>query len=713
VSVSGGGFAAGALQLAMQPVEEGGRAGTGPANAYEPGSVEADHTRRHSKYIAEGLWQWLGALGVLLRGLLSTLSLIGLATVALATAFAVFYRVMPVLSPEDLHALHRAAAYPDGHVPPFPSIPPSVGLAVAGAVALAVLAYVTHLVIRGTTDWKGSRHFLSAGGELLVVAAILAVAGAGVPALMWLAAAAVSTMAAVAGPDGGATVGRAALGPVFLAYIGTLTGILWRRRTGLVTEAGTVRRLLPGRSREGTAQHAVAEGLVQRLVVILALTVLLAGLLVLFGGATVLAAEWHGWRLWGPAALLTVAVVLIDETWLSLHSFYRRRIATAFAVRRGSRGAHPVAVAYPWSERTQLSRYADRVPGFPRVVFAAAAQLSGQDRTPPGRRAVSFTFSGDYVGGPQLGWLQTAGLEAIAKRQIRSDLTVQSAVAVSGAAFASAMGAQATVFQTFFALTGARLGTWIPNPSFVVERVHRHDDWTLPRLPRLRRLPYLLREVTGRFPCNDRMLLVTDGGHYENLGLVELLRHRVRTVYCIDASGDRPPLANALAEAITLAREELGVTIELDNPLHLVPGSADPLDPRSALAVLNGRLCRSAVVTGTVHYPPEMRFPDGSDTGRIVVAKASLTPDMDYHLLAYAVKNPVFPRDATADQWFDHEQYNNYEAVGAYIATAAAALTAGSPPWGGDHHPPGDGAQPGGPARGHTPGWTTAPGPAA
>jgi hypothetical protein len=667
VSVSGGGYAVGAMQLAMQSVERGGRPGATPADVHAPGSVEADHTRRHSKYIAEGTWQWAVALGVLLRGLLASLALIGLTLVVLGTAVATFYRLVPVLRAADLTELHHAIAHPDGHVPAFPAVMPSVWLAVGGALALAALVYLAYLVIRGTTDWSWGPRCLPWGGGLVVVALLLGVAGAGLPALMWLAAAAVSGLAGATGP----TVAPYALGPVLLGYLGTLAGILWRRRTAVGTAATSARRFLSGRPKPGTPQQALPSGLVQQLIVFLALAVLVAGLLVVFGGTTVLATRWHGALLWAPTTVLLAAIALLDQTWLSLHPFYRRRLASAFAVRRGARDGRPVAVPYPWSEQTALSRYADKVEGFPRVIFAAAAELSGQDRTPPGRRAVSFTLSGDYVGGPQLGWLPTKALEGIVKPQLRRDLTVESAVAVSGAAFASAMGAQARAFQTFYALTGARLGTWLPNPAFLGERAHRPDDWTLPRLPRLRRLSYLLREVTGRFPCNDRMLLVTDGGHYENLGLVELLRHRVRTVYCIDASGDQPPMADTLGQAITLAREELGVRIELDDALDLVPGSAEPLDPRDPLAVLNGHLCRSAAISGTIHYPPELSLRDGSRTGRIVVAKATLTRDMDYDLLAYAVRNPSFPRDGTADQWFDHEQFNNYQALGRHIGKAA------------------------------------------
>src|SRR5688572_33341177 len=54
-----------------------------------------------------------------------------------------------------------------------------------------------------------------------------------------------------------------------------------------------------------------------------------------------------------------------------------------------------------------------------------------------------------------------------------------------------------------------------------------------------------------------RSLYVSDGGHYDNLGLVELLRRGCRTIYCFDAGGGRT--SGALADAIALARTELNV----------------------------------------------------------------------------------------------------------------------------------------------------------
>src|SRR4029453_2871048 len=176
------------------------------------------------------------------------------------------------------------------------------------------------------------------------------------------------------------------------------------------------------------------------------------------------------------------------------------------------------------------------------------------------------------------------------------------------------------------------------------------------------------------------MLLCTDGGHWENLGLVELLRHRCRTVVCIDASGDAPPFATTLSEAITLAYEELGVQITLIDPTGVVPGGADPLEPSKVLERLNARLSRSAVLRGTIESPEPFQV-DGeateSSTGTLIVAKALLTPDVPYELLAYALKETAFPHQSTGDQFFDHEQFDAYRALGFDIGTAAAAEVTG------------------------------------
>jgi hypothetical protein len=461
-----------------------------------------------------------------------------------------------------------------------------------------------------------------------------------------------------------------------LTWFGALAGTTWRRTERLKASGAKLGGLggLLGRGRGEVVERQVATGLGQT-VIVWAVHAVLTFVFVFVAAWTTAAA--HRWPPWLGLVLLAALVgagFLIDQTWLGLHPFYRTRLASAFAVRRAAMPDGGVgALAYKIEEPTTLSSYGARSDGFPQVIFVAAAALSGQSRTPPGRRAVSFTLSGDYVGGPDVGWVRTSFLEDSCKPALQRDVTVQAAMAVSGAAIASAMGRHAGAVQRLLALSNVRLGTWLPNPAFLAALGRKTTDWRTPRLPNARRLPYQLREIVGAYPAEGRMLLCTDGGHWENLGLVELLRHRCRTVYCIDASGDAPPFATTLAEAITLAYEELGVKITLHEPTGLVPGSAEPLPPEAVLERLNARLSRHAVVHGTIEYPEPFSVDGGkpSSKGTLIVAKALLTRDMPYELLTYALKETAFPRQSTGDQFFDHAQFDAYRALGHHIGLAA------------------------------------------
>jgi hypothetical protein len=689
VSVSGGGYMTGAFQLALQPERDADARPTPdpnratPADALAAGTVEEDHLRRHSRYVADSVREWLAALAVLLRGVIMSLLLIALTVAVAGLALSAFYRLVSIVDVEALRPRFVLGADPPD-APPFPWPARGVRLSILLTAAGALVAYLLTVVV---LSWSGrsSRRdrrpvllagwLLAAAAALAAVAAVLAVAGVGVPALVWASARVTWWPAAEGGPVSAPASG--AVFTVLMAYLGTLAGVLWRKRETIGTQVGRLRSMFGGAG-AGTAR-AVPTSLVQRLIVGLALVAITLGFLLVLGWVVSTAPDWPWWAPVVVIAALAFCAIFLDQTWLGLHPFYRRRLATAFAVRRATLpGGQVAAVPYDFAnETTTLSEYARRPAGgsFPKVIFAAAANLSGPERTPPGRRAVSFTFADDYVGGPDVGWVSTAELERVASGHLQRDLTVQAAVAISGAAFASAMGRQARAFQTFLALSNARLGAWLPNPAFLAASAAAGGDWTRPGLPRLRRLSYLLREIGGSYPCDDRLLFCTDGGHYENLGLVELLRHGCRVVYCIDASGDSPPLATTLGEAIMLAREELGITIELATPRDLVPGGGDPLDPKDPLAALNGRLSRGAVCVGRIRYPRPLRFADGTagQDGVLVVAKATITGDMPYELLSYAARHPVFPRDSTSDQWFDHGQFNAYHALGRFVGARAAA----------------------------------------
>ena len=66
------------------------------------------------------------------------------------------------------------------------------------------------------------------------------------------------------------------------------------------------------------------------------------------------------------------------------------------------------------------------------------------------------------------------------------------------------------------------------------------------------------RELRGRHYVRSKQIYVSDGGHYENLGIVELIRLGCDEVWAIDASDDDRGTWRALSESLNLIASELG-----------------------------------------------------------------------------------------------------------------------------------------------------------
>jgi hypothetical protein len=668
VSVSGGGYTNGGIQLALTG-RNGAPAGSGGAHAsdvFAPGSPEEDHLRRHSSYLSDGLVQWLVALGVLLRNLLASLLIIGLSIAAVGLAIGFFYRHVLIVGDGLVSLRSRLLAGTSSHAPAYPSIPWGVTLGVGTLFALVILLYVVELMC---WSWKGSRPAamarITAGAA--IAALLLVTVGIAVPAVVWVSSWLTWHLGISSKPMVAVTSVSAAL-----SYVGVLAAALWRKKQIASTAIADVKK------GEKAVTGVFPNSMLQRILIWIALLALLicAVVVVSWVATSGLDDSWWAFLVVGPLVFL---VIVLDQTSISLHPFYRRRLASAFAVRRRTiqscaADQQGVAVAAPYSydETTDLSAYGGERPGWPRVTFAASANLSGEARTAPGRPSVSYALGADYVGGPEVGWVRTEFLKELVSSVIGKDLTVEAAIAISGAAIASAMGAQTRYYEVFLALTNVRLGAWLPNPRFVALKGANLDDWTVPGLPRIRRLGYFAREIFGIHPDHSQLLLCTDGGHYDNLGLVETLRHRYELIYCFDASGATQPMADTLAGALMLAREELGVEIELDKPENLVAGSGEDFDPAGSFSELNSRLSKSAVISGTINYPKIGN--KAAVQGRLIFAQADLTHDLPYDVLEYTQDNPGFPNDGTADQWFDCNRFDAYKRLGVYLGAQAVEM---------------------------------------
>lgn len=422
-----------------------------------------------------------------------------------------------------------------------------------------------------------------------------------------------------------------------------------------------------------------------------------AALLILNGGAQAARPSRGELVVWAVMGLLTLAMLLFaDVTSWSLHPFYKWRLTRTFAPVRvpdGTPGGK--AALLPYEVPLTLSEFArDRYPGsrpgrpaFPELLVCAAVNVSDRGTTPPGRNGLSFVFSPSRIGHPEpvvvpgaASWwrrllhpaeteldtvaygpieIDTAEYEARVGTRRRRDITLSAAVAMSGAAVAPSMGKMTRApYRFLLALGNVRLGVWLPNPANMPAGCTPEAGRALPANPRQVRLLY---EVAGRHRVRSKFLYVTDGGHVENLGLLELLRpeRRCTTIVCLDAAGGSTTRFSTLGEAVALAATTLNVTIDIDpSEMGRVADGANACDH----------------VTGRIHYP------DGT-TGRLVYGKALVTATAPWDVRAYATKDDRFPVHPTTDQLFGGETFDAYQSLGRCVgARCAAAATAPAEP---------------------------------
>ena len=677
-AVSGGSYIAGSVCMvaktwpAGEPQPRQGERGyddsdpsivNSAALPFHPGSPEEQYLRNRSTYMAPTRLDKVFLAWRVLLGLLVNLTLVGLPLFAIGVALAL-------------------VAYPDYGLADSASgadAPGWVMWSLIGSFGLAVLLGLAALLSRPKSDWI--RRFLETWSlRMLLISAAVAVVLVAVPALI----------AALLTEDPGTTLGDPSV-PAFGAgggVVSLLAAALLELRSREAHPAAVARDVGRARSMLSRATPLIRRAFVY-LVTLIAGPVLLLGIAV--AGAyfaahptTDATTAWLG-GLAAPLAAFAVLYVVSDLNTWSLHSFYRRRLCKAFALKRIRNDdvpdgvPHQKAVERDFNTLVPLSESGvwpgPGGEGWPTLLVCAAANISDPGATPPGRGVSSFTFSREAMGGPLVGAISTKEYERRLGANRLRDITLPAAIAMSGAAISPSMGKATNVpLRMLMALANVRLGVWVPNPRHVSsenwkqrtvvgtekpqhDRVSGREQVTgrpndLIKHPRL---SYLFRELVGRNRVDSRFLYITDGGHYENLGLVELLRRGCSQIYCFDASGGRP--AAALGDAIALARSELGVEVEI-NPTNIKLDEEGFAEDSCAVGIIKHR---------------------GEIVGRLVYAPTVLTHNVPWDVRAYKDADPIFPHHSTGDQLYTDQRFEAYRALGEHAGERARqAMRTGS-----------------------------------
>ncbi len=237
------------------------------------------------------------------------------------------------------------------------------------------------------------------------------------------------------------------------------------------------------------------------------------------------------------------------------------------------------------------------------------------------------------------------------------------AVAISGAAANPNMG-RATSAASAFLMTvfNARLGWWIGNP--------RHPKWSDRQSPGLG-LAYTAIELFGSTDDSRKFVNISDGGHFDNLGIYELVRRRCRYIIACDAGQDARMVCEDLGNVIRRCRTDFGVEIEIATDrirqrteglshAHCVVGRIHYLNEPKRNA--NGEL------VGPAGEPLDLGDEPGHQDGYLVYIKPSVTGDEPDDVLEFFRRVPEFPHQSTADQWFSESQFESYRKLGMHAA---------------------------------------------
>ena len=452
-------------------------------------------------------------------------------------------------------------------------------------------------------------------------------------------------------------------------------------------------------------------------------TVVLGAILLIISVAVLsmhMAQTWSSPAVGGYVLFSLSLAVFCNVNDVSLGRFYRDRLMEAFMpdkdqVRRAGKKGVPLArqggTLAREADKLKLSQlkkkvsYSERETPPIHLINANLMSWWASDTRAQRRKGDNFILSCLFCGSDMTHWKRT---DAVAKNR----LTLATAMSVSGAAvnpqggFAGQGPTTAWPVAIAMAFLSLRLGYWLRWTEKQVKST-KFGNHIHPGLTQLSKR--LLSEVSNR-PDKSRLgepnlytpeyIELSDGGHFDNLGLYEMIRRECRVMVVCDGGHDPEHSYDAFSVLIRRVSEDFGAKIDFDlefnkdwarrkginsednpkvktGPQDLVarpvedeyPSDTDYADKGYFLArvTYHGtsqkygydgyRACRNSK-----HKTGETR------TGLIIYLKSTLIREVDLTTKGYRGSNPLFPSDPTTNQFFSPEQFEAYRDLGRKIA---------------------------------------------
>lgn len=249
-------------------------------------------------------------------------------------------------------------------------------------------------------------------------------------------------------------------------------------------------------------------------------------------------------------------------------------------------------------------------------------------------------------------------------------LSIGNWCAISGAAFTTGHGKGTTLgLSLLLALTNVRLGYWW---NAEVEPPHptRSEPADSPWFEKLsggfRTQRFLLNEMTARYYGTRRShWYLSDGGHFENTAVYELIRRRVTNIIVLDNGHDPDYAFDDVANLVRKARIDLDAQIEFLTSAEL--WEFVDTSVRKYFAApdeFKGKPWAPAYATLA-----RVRYKEAPDApGLMLVLKPRVAGIEPLDILNYKESSGDFPQQSTTDQFYDEAQWESYRSLGYWIA---------------------------------------------
>ncbi len=312
------------------------------------------------------------------------------------------------------------------------------------------------------------------------------------------------------------------------------------------------------------------------------------------------------------------------------------------------------------------------------------------------------TEKGTHVESPQHGVTDPDQFQMFPPRpggtRAVENLSVGHWIALSGAAFGTGLGRLNSLgFSLVTGLANLRLGYWWdsgvnPAARFQQEVFPTLGGWAGRCFSALFPVQsYLYDEWLARFhgPARRHWYL-SDGGHFENTGVYELLRRRVSHVLCCDCGADPEYNFGDLANLVRKARIDFGAEVRFAsrNQLRQAAAHQKLALPKTLLSHIglpmdfsehkaDGKQPHAVLAVVRFNHPS----PGGQRFTLLLFLKPALSGDEPLDVWEYDAQRKDFPQESTADQFFDEAQWESYRKLGEHTAASVLTTAPNQPFW--------------------------------